>query len=197
MHPIVVVFERKVGESLKEFRSFLADFKTVSSLTLKASVLAPFVNLWARIGPPPTTLVAVLASVTEIIILTAVFQACHHLSVSRIARAMKIAALLFFATASVSFALNQSFVVLGGKNQQRIITGFKVRANVVELIRKSQYRSTMDAFHDANDDPEQVWTSESTLCMQIVLPLLWIASFGFLAAYLALFVSAERKRQAS
>jgi hypothetical protein len=182
---------------LKEFKSVLADFKTVSTLTLKASVLAPFANLWARIGPPPTVIVAVLASITEIIILTAVFQASHRVSVSRVARAMKTAALLFFATAAISFALNQSFIVLGGKNQQRIITGFQVRTNVTELIRRSQYGSTTDAFHDGADQPDHVWTSGSILCMQIVLPLLWIASFGFLAAYLALFVIADRKRQAT
>lgn len=164
---------------------------------LKASVLAPLANLWAKIGPPPTMIVAVLASVTEIIILTAIFQASHRVSVLRMARAMKTAALLFFGTAIVSFALNQSFIVLGGKNQQRIITGFQVRTNVVELIRMSQYSSTTEAFHDAGDDPAQVWTSGSILCMQIALPLLWIASFGFLAAYLALFVITEKKRQAS
>jgi hypothetical protein len=180
------------NESLRDFRSFLADFRGLSSLGLKATAVAPFAGIWLKTGLPLPGLMAGLTSLAEFITVMCLFQAMEKSTNPRLKKGMYVG--IWFSAASM-LGLLIVFVFLTmvpGSGQDRKVKGFVVQPNVAELINGTY--TVADALRDTSYDPEKVWTTWSVKTSEILLQLFWLGTFISLASVLTCFSMLERRR---
>jgi hypothetical protein len=179
-------------DQLREFGEVLADFKQLSSVTLKGVFIVPMATIWLNVAPPPVSVTSVSTSTLELLAAMWVFQFWYMTPERLLERRMKIA-ILCFSVGLVSFLfLNQSFVVSPGSGQGRVIEGFSVRPDVAAVL-SSSYR-VEDALRDSEYDPQKVWTERSIAIVKNVLLSLWIFTFTCLAVSLTIFVVLQKRR---
>src|SRR5262245_10317250 len=84
---------------LEEFREVIADFKSLTSWTVKGAVVAPFADLVLRVGAPWPDGVPVITSVLELITLICVFHFWFGKSHKQLTKLIKV----FLVIMCVSF----------------------------------------------------------------------------------------------
>jgi hypothetical protein len=179
---------------LREFGEVLADFRQLSSVTLKGVFIVPMATIWLNVAPPPVSVTSVSTSTLELLAAIWVFQFWYKTPEPLLERRMKIAILCFSLGLVCFLFLNQSFVVSPGSGQDRVIEGFSVRPDVAAVLN-STYR-VEDALRDGEYDPQKVWTEQSIAIVKNALLLLWIFTFISLAVSLTIFVVLQKRRSA-
>jgi hypothetical protein len=179
---------------LDEFRAALADYKSISSWIMGASVAVPLVDYVAGLGPPwPwNNSVPVITSVAELLALMCAF---HFLSranrriTNRILFALIVTLLILFGG---YLYFNSQYTFVSPVNDEKYVKGFTLRTDVTAVISES-YTSD-DALRGAEYRPEEVWTRTSITLMRLTLLALWLGSFVSLSTTLAIFVLFHRRR---
>ena len=188
----VKLTQPQTTDGMKEFRSVLADFKTLSSLGMKGTMIAPAAALWMHIGLPSPPLVALITSIMVLTTEAWVFQSWYLLPLSRIKKRMNIC----LAAVAVLFLLFMgmigAFTVEAGAKGARVIEGFAVRSEVKPLLSSSYSES--NALRDSAYDAEQVWTRGSILTVTLGLESIWVLAFAYFAAFLCAFIIMQRRK---
>lgn len=182
------------ADGLKEFRSVLGDFKTLSSLGMKGAAIAPAAALWMHIGLPSPPLIALITSIMVLATQAWVFQSWYQMPPSRLKRRMKLCA----AAVAVSFlsfmGLIAAFTVEVGAKGSRVIEGYVVRSDVKPLLGPAYTAS--NALRDSAYDAAEVWTRGSILTVTLGLESIWIMAFICFAAFLSAFIILQRRKPA-
>ena len=180
---------------LSEFKEVLTDFRQLASLALKGAVTAPLIDIWLRIGPAPTRLVAVLSSLVEFLAVVWVFQFWRDARERRLSVRMKVALGFFFVGMVLSLVLLWTFTISAGQGRDRVVEGFTIRPEIKPLINTSY--SAEQALRESEYDAERVWTKRSIVAVQTSMIVIWMTSFAFLAVYLTIFIVLQRRRNSS
>jgi hypothetical protein len=176
---------------LKLFNLVLRDFRSISGVSAKAAVVAPLVDKFVRVGPPPVALTTIGASLAELLALIYVFHFWFDLDDQRLDRRIKVSLALFTLLFALTVGLTANFTVSPGKGLDRVVEGYELRPDVAVLITPTY--GSEEALAEAGYDPTQVWTKGSVAAMQTALPLLWIFAFASFSAVLAGFIVAQRR----
>jgi hypothetical protein len=178
---------------LNEFREVLSDFRQLSALATKALVVVPFADLWLKLGPPPSKIVASITSLIGFLALVFVFQFWHDAKANRLGAIMKASLILFFIGIMISLALLERFTVSPGHGQERVVEGLFIRSDVKPLI-DSSFDNTKEALRASEYDAERVWTKSSIVTLQVLITIVWVVTFGSLVVYLGVFIILQRRR---
>jgi len=178
--------------TLHEFTEVLADFRQLGSLALKGAVAVPLADTWLKLGPPPTSAIAVLTSLMEFISVIWVFHFWQASKERQLGKRMKVALGGFAVGLVCSLALMWQFTVLPGHGRERVIVGFQLRQDVKPVL-SPQY-APYDALRDNEYDPDKVWTRESITILRTLITVIWIFTFTSLAVYLTAFIMLQRCR---
>ena len=178
---------------MREFKEVLKNFKELGALAIKGTVAAPLLNLWAKIGPPPSATISMLTSVAQFLAVMWAFHFWQGSSVKALNRRMKGCAVVFCASLLFSGIMIQQFTSRPAPDRDLVVHGYLLRPEIQKLIGPS-YRIT-DALRDAEFDPFQVWTGESILITHTLLVLSWMGAFVSIGIFVSLFVIVQRKRR--
>jgi hypothetical protein len=174
------------SSGIRQFKSFVADFRSLRSLALKAAIAAPWAGIWTKLAPPPALWSAFLSSLAECLILVWAFKFWSESTADEHARRMKLSLALLCITALLSIASIQLFSVSPGPGRERVVVGFRLQPPMEKVL--SATYTAMDALRDSGFDATAVWTAGSVTLMQVTLNILWVAMFASLSVYLVSFM---------
>ena len=182
---------------MRDFFSFVADFKSVVGLIGKAALIAPFATLLLNIGPPwpGKTSVPALTSLCEVLVLMYVFQFHASLSKKRLNARLRQFFLAVVGTFVVYVFLYSFFVIDIPLDSTRDVSGFVVQPRVTQLLTAPG--ATIDTVLEGMEwDPFRVWEPWTIRVMRVSLLLVWIVFFIGIAGCIAAFAALQRRRTA-
>ena len=178
---------------LEEFREVIADFKSLTSLTVKGAVVAPLADFALHIGAPWPDGVPVITSVLELITLICVFHFWFGKSHKQLTKLIK----LFLIIVCVSFFgylyLSDTYTFRNPASSKRYAKGFIVLPNVQQLI-PTEFKTPEEVLQNSEYKEEEVWTAGSITAVRLTLLAVWLTMFGSLSALIATFIMAQRRK---
>jgi hypothetical protein len=153
------------NSGVRQFKSFVADFRSVRSLALKASLAAPLAGIWTKMAPPPALWNSFLSSLAECLILVWAFRFWSDSSSADHDRRMKCSIVLFCITAMAAIGGLSLFSVSPGPGRERVVEGFILQPAVRHIL--SATYTPADALRDSEFDSTAVWTKWSVTLMQV------------------------------
>ncbi len=178
---------------LEEFKDVLGSFQDLSSLAIKGTVALPLLNLWARLGPPPSVAVSTLTSAAEFVAVIWAFHFWHDYVQSSLERRMRASIAIFCFTLLAAGVLLEEFTIRPTADGERIVFGYVLRPDVKPLLSASYTES--EALRDAQFDPQRVWQPWSITVVHLGLIICWIAAFVALGMFVSSFIILQRRRQ--
>lgn len=181
----------RATSGFKELQRVLADFRSISALMLKGSILIPLANLWARLGPPPVDRVAAISAMGEALTILAIFHLLQNAtkkSAKRCFRGLLGVTILAFLGSAL---LLEFFTEVVPLTKERVVLGFSLRPEMRGILGPTY--SISHALRDAEYEPSEIWTATSLSFMRVMLPATWIATLCSLAGLLASFVIMQRR----
>jgi hypothetical protein len=175
---------------LQEFRKVWTDVRDLSALAVKGTIAAPAINLWVKLGPPPTPAVSALTSVAAFLSVIYTFHFWFSLARKKLDTRMRIC-LITFCIALASSAMLLEVFTLGPPHRDRIVTGYSLRPDVKPVIKNTF--TARDALQGAEYDPYEVWTRASIAVVHVALVTCWIITFVALSVFLSSFVIVQRR----
>ncbi len=177
---------------LQEFREVLKSFKELGSLAIQGTVAIPLLNMWARVGPPPSGTISVLTSIVEFLAVMWTYHYWRRASARTLNLLMRVFAAIFCAALLLFGILVQLFTTRPAVDRDRIVHGYRLQPGITQILTPSY--NTDDALRDAEFDPGRVWTTESVVAIHTLLVLSWLSAFGSIGFFVSLFTIAHRKR---
>ena len=179
--------------ALKNFFSFVSDFKGVAALIGKIALIAPFATLLLNIGPPwpNRTAVPTLTSLCEVFVLIYIFQFFTPLTKRALGKRLRLFFLLLIASFILYLSLYSFFVFNIPGTNDRDLKGFIVRPEIAEMVGPG--RSLEYLLEGAEWEPLNIWESWTIYTTRIALLLSWILFFVGIAGCIAVFVTLQRK----
>jgi hypothetical protein len=179
---------------MDEFRSTLADYKSIGPWALGGTVFVPLADYAIRLGPPWPDGLAIITSIVELLVVLTVFHFWYRSSYKRASRRMLLAIALLVGCFGVYLYLNSLFTFTAGANAAKYIKGYAVRPDVAPLITADF--TVDDALASSEYNAEAVWTKGSIAVMRIILLFLWLISFALLSMTISSFVIYHRRKRA-
>jgi hypothetical protein len=177
---------------LQEFKRVVTDFHELSSLAVKGTVALPLLNLWSKVGPPPTTAIAVLTSGLQFLAVMWTFHFWHDTAEKNLNRRMRLCGALFVVGLIASGVLLKQFTVRPGPSRDPVVEGYALRSDVQPLVGPNH--TPLDALREAEYDPSEVWTSASVTVVHVVLVVCWMTTFVTIAMFISTFLMLQRRR---
>jgi hypothetical protein len=176
---------------LDEFKELLSDFRSLSGLAIKGTVVLPLFNLWIKLGPPPSVAISTLTSVTMFLAVLWVFHFLHDEARDRLGIKMKVSIVVAFLAALGSFILLEQFTVSWKKGADAVVAGFQVRPNVAPLLNTNY--TDRQALADAQYQPELIWSQWSITVVHVAMVLCWLLAFLSVARFVAMFILLQKR----
>lgn len=176
---------------MSDFKDVLADFKELGSLSLKGVAVAPWIDLWLKMGPPPAKWIAPLTSLFQFVVVMWGFNFWSKLKREELNRRMKIALSMFCLGLITSILLIGVFTISPGNGRERVIKGWVIRNEIQPLFNSSYIPE--QALREGEYDPNMIWTTASIETIRIVITVVWLATFASLAGYLTAFIVLHRR----
>jgi hypothetical protein len=179
--------------ALKDFYSFVSDFRGVAALIGKAALVAPFATLLLNIGPPwpAKTAVPALTSLCQVFVLIYIFQFATPLAKKRLGTRLR----LFFGQLVISFVVYvflYSFFVFDIRlTHDRDVKGFVIRPAIAKLVGPQHTLESL--LEGAGWDPFNIWESWTIYTARLALLFSWILFFVGIAGCIAVFVTLQKK----
>jgi hypothetical protein len=177
---------------LAEFRSVFADFRDLSALALKGTIVAPISAVWLKTGLPLPSVMALTTSILVLVAQVWTFQAWYKLPVSRLRKRIPITAMAVVISLLAFILLLVLFTVQPVKGEDRVVEGWVVRSNVKPLLT-SDYTAE-NALRDSQYEAKEVWTTFSIGVTTAALQITWIGAFTAFSAFLSTFIILQRRR---
>jgi hypothetical protein len=180
---------------LEEFKDVLKNFRELGSFAIKGTVALPLLNLWLKVGPPPTAAISALTSAMEFLAVMWVFHFWHLTPAKRLDTRMRVSAAVFCVALILSGVLIEGFTTRPPPARDRLVLGCVLRADVQPLINATYTPS--DALRDAEYEPQRVWTPGSIVFIHVVLIASWLIAFVSVSLFLSIFIIQQKRRQAA
>ncbi|HEV7681208.1 MAG TPA: hypothetical protein VGO68_03725 [Pyrinomonadaceae bacterium] len=178
---------------LEEFREVLADFKSLTSWSVKAAVVAPIADLVFQVGAPWPQGVPVITSVVELIVLICVFHFWFGKSYKQLTKMMKV----FLVVLGVSFFgylyLLDAHTFVNPASSKRYAEGFIVLPNVQRMI-PGGFKTADEVLRSYEYKEEEVWTAGSITAVRLTLLAVWLTMFASLSGLIGTFIMAQRRK---
>jgi hypothetical protein len=182
--------------------SFVKDVKSVGGLVGKGCILAPpAISLLTSFGPPwvsqsgtstsSSVGLSFVTSLVEVGVLILVFQEGRSLSIPRLKRWTRYAAVLVALTLVAYLIIQVVFVRDMPDSQHRDLTGFYYTPEARSTIT-SQY-TEQRALRGAGYDPTRIWVPWTVYVMRTTTVVTWLILFSSVAALFGTFVVMERR----
>jgi uncharacterized surface protein with fasciclin (FAS1) repeats len=178
---------------LEEFREVIADFKSLTSWTVKGAVVAPFADLALRVGAPWPDGVPVITSVLELLTLICVFHFWFGKSHKQLTRWMKVFLIIVCVSFFGHLYLLDTYTFVSPVSSKRYAKGFIVLPNVQRLI-PAEFKTPDEVLRNSEYKEEEVWTAGSITAARLVLLAVWLTMFASLSALIATFIMAQRRK---
>jgi hypothetical protein len=178
---------------LEDFKQVLKSFHELGSLAIKGTVALPLVNLWSKLGPPPTAGVSLMTSATQFLAVMSVFHFWQGVAPRRLNFRMKVSAIVFCVALCASGVLIDRFTSHPRPHSDPIVCGYRLRPDVRPLISASYTAS--DALRDAEYDAERVWTPGSITLIHAVLIACWLLTFVSVSVFTSTFIILQKRSQ--
>src|ERR1044072_3263683 len=119
---------------LEEFREVIADFKSLTSWSVKGAVVAPLADLVLHVGAPWPPGVPVITSVLELLTLICVFHFWFGKSYKQLTKKIKVFLIVICVTFFGYLYLFDTYTFVNPASSKRYVKGFVVLPNVQRLI---------------------------------------------------------------
>ena len=182
---------------LKEFWSFVRDFKSVESWVAKSAVAAPLIDLVLNIGSPwPTRIgVTTLICVIEICILMYAFEFWRR-SKPKLRKTMRASLIVFFLILPVHLSLFSVFVQDNPDMFHRDVIGFRLDPGIEEWSNaQTTPHSPGELLTFFERDPMNIWQPWSVHVARLAVLSTWLAFWFFFGSFVAAFVLLRRQTE--
>ena len=177
---------------LDEFKKFLGDFKSLSSLTAKGAAAAPLADYFLRLGPPwPAYAIPAATTVIELVSIVSVFQFFRHRPALKLNRDMIILIIVFCITSFLYLGMTSSYTFRHPKTRDLVVKGFELTPETRRVVGPAY--TAEDALKGNRYDPEGVWTDRSITAMRLSLIAIWLIMFVSLSSFLGMFVIVQQR----
>src|SRR5713226_6664656 len=176
---------------LQEIKEVLKNYRELGSFAIKGTVALPLLNLWSKLGPPPTTAIAVLTSAMEFLAVMWTFHFWHDMPRKRLNIRMRVSAIVFCIALAASGILIERFTLHPTPARDGIVLGWALRSDVQPLI--SSTYTPMDALRDAEYDPRRVWTLGSIVLVHVAVVAHWLITFVSVSVFISIFIIQQKR----
>ena len=178
---------------LEEFREVIADFKSLTSWTVKGAVVAPLVDLVLRVGAPWPDGVPVITSVLELITLICVFHFWFGKSHKQLTKLIKVFLIIVCVSFFGHLYLLSTYTFVSPASSKRYAKGFILMPHVKRLI-PTEFKTADEVLQNSEYKEEEVWTAGSITAARLTLLAVWLTMFASLSALIATFIMAQRRK---
>ena len=178
---------------MENFKKFLLDFRSVSSLIAKGIIIAPFIGLITYLGPPWPSLTgsSLLSTVVQIFSLMYAFEFWSDRSKTRLKRLFRLC-LIVAAVSLLSYMLLFSLRTYPAPtDSQRQVKGIYYQERV-KLVISDKYTESM-ALEGAGWDPLKVWEPWTVELMRMLVLSVWLILFVAITLSIASFTILQHK----
>jgi hypothetical protein len=181
---------------LEEFREVLADFRSVTSWTMKGAVAAPLADYVLHLGAPwPPGGVPVITSLVELLALICLFHFWFGKPYKYLTRGLMVFLVILVVSFFAYLYLFDVYTFANPATSKRYAKGFVVRPDVQALI-PGEFQTPEEVLSGSEYREGEVWTAGSLTASRLTLLAVWLTVFASLSGFIGTFIMAQRRRPA-